>query len=80
MNKVANYRCYSRTNRDAQEVRQQNRFRGCRVGNPVIVWGDTIRESEMNLIDLRNSLECSGAIILDFKRGSMVVEEVEIDE
>ena len=74
---VVKYRAYSLTNRDATYVRSEGRLRGCKIGDPHLVFGRTIVESEDNLLVLKHALVDAGAKLLVDKRGSF---EVDIDE
>ena len=69
------FRAYSQTNKDFDIVYfREKRFRGCRQGEPMIVAGQSIEDSERNLSVIRNAfLFNPEATIIDNNHGSFSV-------
>lgn len=74
---ILRFRAYSmRSNPTAGVlVEDGSRFRGCNKGDPMIVFGHTIEDSERNLDKIRMAFKTNPkAKILENKRGSFTVE------
>lgn len=79
--KELRFRAYSESN-NAQEVKWmkiENRFRGCKCGDPVIVWGKTMQHSEDRIKNLISIFESEDYEIYSNRRGSFFIK-VHIDE
>lgn len=72
--KIINYRAYSEKNRDFREVYRENRLRGCKVGDPVLIYGKNIMASESRLEECRQRHIADGHTITNSRRGSFTVE------
>ena len=72
--RVVRYKAYSMSNRDSMEVLEENRLRGCYVGDPILVFGDTISASEVRLKTIMDKYVDEGYVITDNRRGSFSVE------
>lgn len=65
---VLRFRAYSRSNRDIDEVLANKRLIGCHVNEPIIVFGDTITDSQYKLREVYMKL--SPYIVKDLYRTS----------
>jgi len=76
------FKAYSATNRDFGEVYSRDqRFRGGKKGEPMIVAGYNIRHAEENLKVIREAFRfLPNATITENKRGSFTVEIKEDDD
>lgn len=73
---ILNFKCYSQKNRDFHEVYYgEKRFKGCEIGNPIIVAGYNIRESERNLMVIKEALmQIPNSEVLINKAGSFSIQ------
>ena len=73
---ILNFKCYSQKNRDFHEVYYgEKRFRGCKVGDPIIVAGYDIRQSEENLKVIKAALmQIPNSEVLINRAGSFSIE------
>ena len=72
-----NYKAYSAKNHDFQYVYLEGRLRGCEVGNPVLVYGFDIKDSEDKLAACKQRYMEVGCAITNNRRGSFTVEVVD---
>lgn len=72
--KTINYKAYSKKNPDFWYVYRENRLRGCEVGNPVLIYGHDIFDSEDKLADCKQRHIDEGHTITNNRRGSFTVE------
>lgn len=71
---ILHFRAYSKTNCDIEEVLRCGHLRGCQVNNPIIVFGDTIVESEITLAKVYHEIIKYASKRLECTRGSFTVE------
>ena len=71
---IVHFRAYSKTNRDIEEVLRCGHLRGCQVNDPIIVFGDTIVESEITLAKVYHEIVKYASKRLECMRGSFTVE------
>jgi hypothetical protein len=76
--KTIRIKAYSLNNPDGDSVKIENRLRGCKVGDPFIVFGDTVLQSKNNLHDYINDLEESeGTVTIVSRSFDSAVLEVD---
>lgn len=71
---VLYFKAYSRKNHDIEEVLANKRLRGYQVNDPIIVFGDSILDSEVNLYKIYNEVIKHSSKILECRRGSFTIE------
>lgn len=71
---ILRFRAYSKTNRDIEEVLRYGHLRGCQVNNPIIVFGDSIRDSEVKLNNIYNEIFKFIKRDMNLRSGSFTVE------
>ena len=71
---ILRFRAYSRSNRDIDEVLQRGALRGHQVNNQIIVFGNTIVESEITLAKVYHEIIKYASKRLECTRGSFTVE------
>lgn len=71
---VLYFKAYSKTNHDIEEVLANKRLRGCRVNDPIIVFGNSILDSEVNLYKIYSEVIKHASKILECIRGSFTIE------
>lgn len=71
---VLYFKAYSRKNHDIEEVLANKRLRGCKVNDPIIVFGDTIHASELKLDNVFKEISKFVIGLIVSKKGSFIVE------
>lgn len=71
---ILKFKAYSRKNPDIEEVLANKRLRGCQVNDPIIIFGDSILDSEVNLHKVYNEVIKHASKRLECERGSFTVE------
>ena len=71
---ILHFKAYSKTNRDIEEVLRHGHLRGCKVNDPILVFGDTIVESEIILAKVYHEIIKYASKRLECMRGSFTVE------
>ena len=71
---VLYFKAYSRKNHDIEEVLANKRLRGCKVNDPIIVFGDSILDSELKLDNVFKEISKFVIGLIVSKRGSFIVE------
>jgi hypothetical protein len=64
---------YSMKNHDANKTYETNRLRGCEIGTPFIIFGQSIPDSEHNLRIVAELFEKKGFNLEDRERGSFTL-------
>lgn len=68
------FKAYSRKNHDIEEVLANKCLRGCQVNDPIIVFGDSIRDSEIKLNKIYSEIFKFIKRDMDLRSGSFIVE------
>ena len=71
---VLYFKAYSRKNHDIEEVLANKRLIGCKVNDPIIVFGDTIHASELKLHKVYDEIFKFIKRDMNLKSGSFIVE------
>lgn len=71
---VLYFKAYSRKNHDIEEVLANKRLRGCKVNDPIIVFGNSTLDSEGNLHKIYNEIFKFIKRDMNLKIGSFIVE------
>lgn len=71
---ILHFKAYSKTNHDIEEVLANKRLRGCQVNDPILVFGDNIRDSEVKLNNVYNEIFKFIKRDMNLRSGSFTVE------
>lgn len=74
---ILRFKAYSKTNRDIDYVIRHGRLRGCKVNDPILVFGENIYVSELNLNKVYSEIHKFITKDIDLRSGSF---EVEVDD
>ena len=71
---ILNFKAYSRRNKDIEEVLRCGHLRGHSANEPILVFGNTIAESEYNLRAIYSTIHKFIMKDIDLRQGSFVIE------